>query len=454
LNETIRRNCLLVAQKLKNPQEVAQIALRDENIFMEEISPWDPLSLDYGYPGLIVFFAEMDTHVPNEGWREVYQSLMNDLETIVKEIEPTDFSLFGGFTGVCFATQLIAQKDPSYSKLDDIYRFKLMQYLEGEFLSLIESEEEIGRTLLPSEHDAIEGLPCFVFYLLAYQDNSDVRELLERMLYQLVRVAKDISVENCKIPGWYVNLHDSRIRQAVPKHIVEDLLKNYPNGFFETGLAHGISGCLAALAKALSCQVEVEGQREAMYKIIRWLQQSQEEVEGLGNLWTKRLGLNLKNPNFVEVRSTDYFDGWAHGAPGILNSLLLAACALKDHALVKECKEGLFKMMQRIRNHHTSRGLPFCYGLAGVLTIVHNAGVLLGNESLLESAREISEIILKESREEAAFGFKSIAPSNRYEEILLIDNPGLLTGSAGITLSLLFSISKRQPRWLSIFLLN
>ncbi|MGA8163797.1 MAG: lanthionine synthetase C family protein [Waddliaceae bacterium] len=455
LAKKIQNICFQTAMTLKDTKLVAQTAERAENTFMDGVfSPWDKFSLDYGYPALIIFFSEMDTRFPEQNWDKAYKFLMDDLVKSVEETEYADFSLFSGFAGICFAIQIAAKKDSTYAHIDNIFRFKLMQYVEHHMVEPMEIREKFGKLPFPSEYDAIKGLPGLVFYLLSYQENPDVKELLDRMLRQLVRVTTDISKGTNKIPGWHVDINDPAVQKIFPYPHLENLLRTYPNGFFETGLAHGISGCLAALAKALSCAMEVNGAIEGMHKIVHWLQQSQKKSGNLGFVWPKRLGLNLIDSNLVEVATDDYFDGWAHGAPGILHSMLLAAHALEDRKLTVNCVNEFLKLIERIRNKHTYRGLPFCYGLAGIMAIVHNVRIMTKREEFAEIEQEIAEMIVAQYQYEAPFGFKCIAPSHQIEELLLIDNPGLVTGSIGVLLSLLLVISDHRPTWLSIFFLN
>lgn len=456
VQEEIKKICFQVAEKLKNTDSIAHIAAREENAFMNGIlSPWDPVSLDYGYPALIVFFSEMDTQFPGQGWDEKYKNGIDQLLDVLKEREVNDFSLFSGFAGVCFAIQLVAQKDRAYANVEDTFCFTLMHHIEQSYLEPLERGEKFGKLPLPSEYDAINGLPCFVFYLLAYRSKSDVRTVIERILRQLVRVTWDIPLDGYQVPGWYVNVQDVNIQQAAPQFANAHLLKTYPNGYFETGLAHGIAGCLAALAKAFSCHMEVTGQRAAIDKIIYWLRHSQKEINTVGYVWPRRMGLNFHARGFLEVRADEYyFDGWAHGAPGILNTLLLAADALNDEELRSYCVKEFHKMIERVQHHKTSRGLPLCYGLAGVMTILYNAEFLTKENAFAETIREIATTIISQYQQEAPFGFKCLAPTNQIDENLLINNPGLLTGSIGVVLSLLLTISKPHPDWLSICLLK
>lgn len=433
----IEHICLETAEKLKNPHTIAQVAARDENVFMDGICPWDPLSLDYGLPGLIVFFLEMDAHFPGSGWKSVYRQLMSQLIAHTQKCADTDLSLFSGLTGICFASQLAAERDSQFAPFHEALHFQWMQSVEVNFLEVMERREMWGKAPFFLELDGMSGLPCFVFYLLAHRHQPDSRELLRRILRQIVRYTANSFVTDQCFPGWFVNPRDPDVKKSLPPFI----LSEFPDGFFEPGLAHGIAGSLAALAKALSCQVEVPGHRQAVRTLIDWLHDAKRPEETLGYIWPRRLGLND-----TTARVEDYFDGWAHGAPGILNTLLLAAHALKDQRLMESCERGIADMIHRIHQHQTTTNLPFCFGLSGVLAILCQARSPF--------AKDLSDLIIAQYQTDAPFGFRCQAPSQDMNEAHLIDNPGLLTGSMGIILSLLMCLSKESPRWISAFLLG
>jgi len=134
--------------------------------------------------------------------------------------------------------------------------------------------------------------------------------------------------------------------------------------------------------------------------------------------------------------------------------MLFSAHSLKDPKLLQYCENQLLQMIARIHDHDTPLGLPFCYGKAGIVAILSNAGFLLEHPQFHQEARKIAENIISQYDPASAFGFKCIAPTNQEDEILLIDNPGLLTGSIGILLSLLMVIAEEKPSWNAIFLLN
>jgi len=92
--------------------------------------------------------------------------------------------------------------------------------------------------------------------------------------------------------------------------------------------------------------------------------------------------------------------------------------------------------------------------LSGVLAILKQAYLFSEDDSLLQEIDKCSSMIIKDYDEKLAFGFKTEPPSNDENDNKTIDNPGLNTGSAGIILSLLHSISDKEFIWPSIFLLK
>lgn len=452
LKDEIEEICIKVARNLEDTEQVATIALNEENAFMEGmLLPWEPYSLDYGYPGLLVLFSELAMQFPQHHWKKTCTFLMGKIIKIASADKPRNYSLFSGFTGICFAAQLMSKNDSDFSNVDNQFCFLLLEHIEHYCLEPMEDEEKRGIPLNPLDFDALNGLPCFVFYLLAYKDIPYIREILQRILRQLIRFSMSVSLEKGKLPGWCINVNDHRMQKALQQHQTNHLLSTY---YFETGVAHGISGSLAALSKAYSCHVTIDGHKEAIERIIKWLRLSQQQVGDHGLVWPRRIGLNSNDSMILEVKENHYFDGWAHTTPGILNSLLLAATAMKCQQLTQYCENEFIKMGKRVCHHHTSIGLSFSYGLAGIVVILNNAATITKNKEIMNISIELAQQIVDQYNPDHPFGFKCVAPTNDVEERLLIHNPGLMTGSAGILLSLLSLHVKPYTEWTSLFLLN
>lgn len=455
LTQKIHDICSRLAKILKNTDFIVSVtSLKSNRFISHHVSAWDPLSLDYGYPGLIVLFSEMDIFFPGQDWRKEIRKLVDLLIPEIKKKEHSNFSLFSGFAGICFAIQLAAEREPALQKLDETLCNILLEKVNEYYLKSIDDFISGKHQPVPFQYDSVTGMVCFISYFLKRKTSPKVDEAIKKMLKHLVTLCSFIQVGSNQVPGWYLSPQDPLFKKTLLPIIADALAKDYPDGYFETGLAHGISGCLVALSKALLAGVEIKGQREAIQRVSCWLQTTCTTIGAFESVWPRRFAFNPKALNYVEVPKNPYIDGWSHGAPGIWHSLSMAAQALGDEKILKQSLQGLDVMAGRVLSANTSSGLPFCYGKAGVLAIVYRAALVSGDARLFAKAKLLAESIVNEYSEQYPFGFKCEAPSERENEELLIDNPGLATGTIGILLSLLYSTSTKQRSWLPIFQLN
>ncbi|WP_454857618.1 lanthionine synthetase LanC family protein [Promicromonospora soli] len=209
------------------------------------------------------------------------------------------------------------------------------------------------------------------------------------------------------LPGWWVPTE-----QHPP--IVTARLDH--TGAADTGLAHGVAGPLAFLALAHSTGHTVAGQETAIRDAAGWLERWRVDDHGWPNHATGRELTDGATPTRHGRR-----DAWCYGVPGIARSLLHAARALNDDALADAARADL----ARLGTQHAlwdAEGPTLCDGYAGVLRCA------TGVDS------DVAELA-------AAGVTQSLDPERTFvvahvEHGASHDNPGFLTGAAGVALTL------------------
>lgn len=208
-------------------------------------------------------------------------------------------------------------------------------------------------------------------------------------------------------PGWWLPAAGHPSARGVP-----------PSGAAETGMAHGIAGPLALLSIAASAGWSVSGQADAIQAAASWLLAWQ--VPGTRS-WPPRVTgaeLDSGQPTSVPGRR----DAWCYGAPGIGRALILAGRALGSPVLIEAGQSAQDMLARRAVQHWDIEGPAICHGTSGVLQ--STTATSPATAELAASAT----IAAHDPR--YAFGFRQLqggAPS---------DDPGLLTGAAGIALVL------------------
>jgi hypothetical protein len=90
----------------------------------------------------------------------------------------------------------------------------------------------------------------------------------------------------------------------------------------------------------------------------------------------------------------------------------------------------------------------FCHGLAGLLEITTRFFNDSGLELFQQAACGLTRQLLQSFDSDSAFGFRSVEP-----DLVKVDQPGLLDGSAGVALALLAAATDTVPSWDRVFLL-
>ncbi|WP_427884677.1 lanthionine synthetase LanC family protein [Kribbella sp. GL6] len=208
-------------------------------------------------------------------------------------------------------------------------------------------------------------------------------------------------------PGWWVPTDHHPT-------VVASRLDN--TGAADTGLAHGVAGPLALLSLASLAGQTVTGQETAIRHAVSWLDLWRAVDHG----WPDQVtGRDLDNGSDMVPQGRSA--AWCYGVPGITRSLMHAAQALDDARLAETTRADLAQLGAQHAGWDAA-GPTLCHGQAGVLRCATgiDAGVA----------------------EHAAAGVtQSLNPDRPFlvehlEHGIGHDNPGFLTGAAGVALAL------------------
>ncbi|MEV0952663.1 lanthionine synthetase C family protein [Promicromonospora sp. NPDC050249] len=219
------------------------------------------------------------------------------------------------------------------------------------------------------------------------------------------------------LPGWWV---------PTERHPAVVTARLDSSGAADTGLAHGVAGPLALLSIAHSAGHTVAGQETAIRDTVIWLDRWRVDDHGWPDHATGRELTDGATPTRHGRRTA-----WCYGAPGIARSQLHAARALDDDALAETARADLAWLGAQ-HAAWDAEGPTLCHGYAGVLRCT--TGV---DRDMAEHAAYQLTLSLDRER---PFLVAHVEHGNSH------DNPGFLTGAAGValTLSELAEISARS----------
>jgi lantibiotic biosynthesis protein len=215
-----------------------------------------------------------------------------------------------------------------------------------------------GRIASRAEFDVVHGLTGLGSYLLRRDPDGN---LVRAILAYLVRLTQPLPAPDhagAAIPGWWTDDIPSRQPQA------------FAGGHADLGMAHGISGPLALLARAMRQQVTVDGHADAIDRICRWLD-TWRRPGPPGAWWPERIG----RPDLAGERNAKPGPGrpsWCYGTPGLARAQQLAGLALSDSSRQNMAEQALAGCLDQAQLAKLSDP-AVCHGWAGLIATVWHA---------------------------------------------------------------------------------
>ncbi|WP_144510539.1 lanthionine synthetase C family protein [Bacillus sp. FJAT-22090] len=432
------------ATKMSDSNIVRQYSNAEENIIEIEgrkLLPWNDTCLSHGLPGLCILFGELDNMFPNDEWDVVGHSLMVEIQKRIEEQPIISSSTFSGWAGIGFAARALSRNGTRYQKFIKEVNQIIVEQVKMK-LDYITQQNELSSTgAVMNDYDAIEGLSGIGRYLLFYSDEPNIRDIVHEIQKYLIGLTKEIFIDGHQVPGWFI----SNSNQFLDADKEEN-----PIGNFNCGLSHGIPGPMAFLSLSMIAGLEIDGQKEAINKIGDWLIEKVIDDNSIIYFpthvsWEAEItGEKIKSPNR---------DAWCYGTPGVARALYLAGKALNNKAYINISQQGISSIFKRSESERDLTSQTFCHGLSGLLHITEIMNNEFQDKDLFLECEKLKETIINGYNESSPFGFQDIEYIGSKAKYM--NKAGMLDGTTGILLSLLFYKNKKSyTDWDSLFLLN
>ncbi len=413
-------------------------------------SRWSTTTLSHGTPALILLFATLDKLFPEEGWDESAHAHILHLKKAIEKEGIASLSIFSGLSGICFSILQASREGTRYQNLLQKLHAYLIQELEKGVFSELEEKIQLGIASRMEDYELISGITGVGSYFLEIKEEKT----LQKVLKLLIDRTKNIKIGTHSVPGWYVPSHF--------QFIAEDK-KKFPKGNFNLGMAHGIAGPLTLLSLCLLEGIHVEGQKEAIEKMGKWLVERRSTFDG-EIYWPDRVSFEEETAQkFANGPIT--FDAWCYGSAGVARALYLASQATKDSAMKEASIAGFEAIAYRKKSLWNLNTSSLCHGFSGTMLMMH----LMARDTkipLFNSAcTEMQEHLLEQFDPDTFLGFFDFEPliqdqfiSNQTDEVrraefIKVQKAGLLDGISGILLALL-SLEKGDTSWAAPFLID
>lgn len=419
-----------VAEQLRDPLralEVMRLAREQSDLPTRTQTP-----LHYWlrrHAEIALLFGQMHRCFPSSGWdRVAHDYIAVAARSLADPSSPPEPpSIFGGVAGICFVTRYLSEDGKRYQRLLATLDSVLVDQLHKTAGSSALLQEGVG----PSDYDLISGVTGIGAYLLECPDMSVGKQALDTVLDRLVFLSE--------VRDGRLRYFVSPNRQPTSRHREE-----FPDGYTDCGVAHGVPGPLAFLSLTQTHYGDGIDLRRPIRRLADWIIKHQ-AVDAWGITWPYAI-----LPNGAGGESgAPYRNAWCYGSPGVARALWLAGCALSDTDLQAFACETLCAVHAR---PVAARGIPspiLCHGVAGLLQIVLRFANDTGAEVFTVMAHDLIHQLLNKFEANSALGFRDLEPDGRK-----VDSPNFLDGSVGVALTLLAAATDVEPSWDRMLLLS
>lgn len=376
---------------------------------------------------LVFQYAARETPPDARHWRELSHQRLLDAVGSTHEVPLTDPGLATGTAGLALAVADLAEDEPRYASA--------LRGLDADLATQVVNapswRAETG--VRDNFYDVVLGSAGTLAYLASVprpHENPMVAEAVRRLVDDLVWMCGP--VPDGERPRW-----------VIPPELYpnQEYLEEFPHGYVNLGLAHGLPGVLAALAVTWSAGYRHDGLLDTVRHVADYLVGTSVDDEW-GRNWPR--GVPLDESGDEDRRHLHPArTAWCYGAPGVVSALLTASSALADDGLRAVAVDGFEAVLRRVDAHGGRlASATLCHGTAGVLALCARFARETGSVPARASLAPLTRHLLDQCDPGLPLGVQDLEQPG-----VSLDSPALLTGSAGVALALWSATSSTRPPW-------
>ena len=373
--------------------------------------------LGHGAAGFAVFLAYAYATGTVANARE---SALKYLEIAINKVvqEPMGPSLYSGFTGIAWAAEHVA--DLLGESADD---------LNAEVDSVV--KDYVSKSPWIHDFDLINGLVGLGVYGLERRKSSSADLALEMIVERFYELAEHTE-DGVR---WFTS----------PDLFTEEQKASVPEGYYNLGLAHGIPGIIALLAKIFAAGIARDKAGWLLERAVPWLLQQRLPAGG-----------NSCFPTFLRRNKalSDSRLAWCYGDAGLATAVLLAARKVGVRAWENQALAILKRAAVRPPQTSGVKDACFCHGSAGLAHIFNRVFQATQDELFATASRywiDRTRDYRRPGKGAAGYSMLAAAPRGGVE---LQGTLNILEGIAGIGLTLVAATTGLVPAWDRIFLVD
>ncbi|MFF4699930.1 lanthionine synthetase C family protein [Streptomyces chattanoogensis] len=368
--------------------------------------PWTAQALAAGAAGTALLHIER-ARTGRGTWRQAHAWIKT---TVATDVSAADTSgLYLGAPAVAFMLDCAVTADaPRYQDALSVMDRHVTD-LAHRRADTAETRMRSGRPASFREYDIFYGLTGIGAYLLRRNPSGSATERVLNYLVRLTRPTRDR--DHGELPGWWVGHHPDLTPATIPA------------GHANLGAAHGITGPLLLLARALRQGITVDGHEDAIDTILDWLDTWRQDGPA-GPWWPEHLHLGELHAGLPDQRGPAR-PSWCYGTPGIARAGQLAALARRDPARQHLYEDAIARCLTDPAQLSRLTDAGLCHGWAGVY------------QTAWRAARDAATPALRAALPGLADALSRHAHPG--------PDPGLLQGDAGTALALTTAAHDAAP---------
>ncbi len=372
-----------------------------------------------GDAGIALFFAYLARARPGEGYD---QAAARHLDWAIDALAsaPQLPSLYSGFTGVAWVAEHL-QDGAAAEEDDDDPNSEIDEALHG----------HLGQSPWRRDFDLTTGLVGFGLYALERWSRPAAVECLERVVDRLEELAEPRPAGL----AWHTR----------PELLPEENRLSLPRGADNLGLAHGVPGVIALLARLVAIGLAADRVYQLLAGAVSWLLAQKLAADEV-SVFPYVVG--------EEVLVRPARTAWCYGDPGIAPALLAAARAAGRPDWEAEARSLARAVARRPAEQCGIQDAGICHGSAGLAHLCNRLYQATGDSELGAAARRWLVRTLDDRQPGLGVGgYLAWAPAEQdSNQMTWVADPGFLTGAAGIGLALLAATTAVEPGWDRILL--
>ena len=414
LNESDAATALLTIREIADTLQAEIENMRQQAASPTQAQRFTAFQLGEGAAGIAVFFAYLHRTGMRPGAREIALEYL-DIAVDALANQAMNSSLYSGFTGIGWAARHITELlGDSSSELTEELDTAIEKY--------------VSHSPWKDDYDLISGLTGLGVYCLEQEGSAAAERALALIVERLDEMAERSDSEVC----WF----------TPPEMLIDQQRKDYPEGYYNLGLAHGVPGIIALLGRSYHAGIARERGLWLLERAVNWLLRQRLPADKDSSF----SGFSIPSRPAEDCRLA-----WCYGDGGLSAALMLAARSAGREAWEHEALEVARRAARRDPASCGVRDVCFCHGSAGLSHIFNRFFQATGEEIFSGAARYWLERTLQFREPGTGAAGYSVWTANDQLDIVFLGRLGIIEGIAGVGLTLLAATTSIEPAWDRIF---